>query len=326
MSIIGHEDFNQLYSSAVNEAKTELFDQVSKKLPLLDIIKPNLKRETGLGVQLPVLGAELDGTADTDESGTFSLAASNDLVGTALYTFPNGIITPYRIPWRTIEQTTGKNQLVDLVRAYATSQSYAHGKDIVGQLYALSTTSGKTTSLFDVFSDSATLGGIDPDDASYWKASVIDSERGDESIGEALRRVFDAHEEASNERPDIVWCAADVFAEYRAWLDSNKVYNDPRGRVGDFEFASLEYDGVEVRRDFQAPEGSLFAACRDRLYVFSLNDNFMKVNPKGGPTPVYVHNEDGDFGTLDEVHTMVSVVQVGTTERRCLSRLNRTDG
>jgi hypothetical protein len=320
---IGHEDFNQKYSAAVRNAKKELFDQVTRKLPLLDLVRENLKSETGPAIQLPILGDELSSTAQSDSSGTFSLSVSDDLIGTGVYDWTSPIITPFRVAWMDLQQVNSDQKLVDLIETYSRAQAYSHGKHLVSKLYAASTASGDPTSLFDIFSDTETLAGIDPANAGYWKANVIESDSADETIVEGLRRLVDAQEEAANERPDVIWCGKDVFAEYRAHFDEAKRYNEVGGKTGDTEFATLEFDGIEVRRDFQCPANEVLAACRDRLYMFSLNDNFMSVNPNGAPTPVYTVVDGTAKGTYDTVYTMASVFQAGTTERRCLSRLTR---
>jgi hypothetical protein len=320
---IGHDDFNQKYSAAVRNAKKELFDQVTRKLPLLDLVRENLKSETGPAIQLPILGDELSSTAQSDVSGTFSLSVSDDLIGTGVYEWSNPIITPFRVAWMDLQQVNSDQKLVDLIETYSKAQAYAHGRHLVAKLYAATTAPGDPTSLFDIFSDTAPLAGIDPASASYWAANVITSSTGDETIVEGLRRLVDAHEEVANQRPDVIWAGKDVFAEYRAAFDADKRYTTGSSTTGDTEFSTIEFDGIEVRRDFQCPANEVFAACKDRLYMFSLNDNFMSVNPNGAATPVYTVVDGSAKGTYDTVYTMASVFQAGTTERRCLGRLTR---
>jgi hypothetical protein len=139
MAALGDDFFVQTFTATLQKYEKVLVDNVLLEHPTLELFKANSKSITGRGLVIPVRAANLNSTAfDTASgSGGFSDAASADIMGSAVYGWAKGIITPFRVKHREILQNSGAEQIVNLVEEYVKAAAADHGDFITSQLHAL---------------------------------------------------------------------------------------------------------------------------------------------------------------------------------------------
>jgi hypothetical protein len=170
MAALGDAFFIQTFTTTLQRYEKTLVDNVLKEHPALELFKSSAKSITGRGLVIPLRAANLGATGYTDAAGTHSVAKSADIMGSAVFEWAQGIITPFRLNHRDILQNSGPEQIVNLIEEYVKAAQADHSLFIVSELHKLaaSYTSGSLLSLDMLVSNtdklttttSRTVGGI----------------------------------------------------------------------------------------------------------------------------------------------------------------------
>ena len=326
MSALGAEYYTELIASTLERIEPTLVDQVFTKHPTLDLFKKYVKTYNGRSMVLNLEAAEDDNTIVTDNSGTFTLDKAPDIIGAAEYTWSQPYVSRVRLEWKTLQKNTGKEAIVDLLSAHIENVKKSHAKKIVAGLHKMGSevdTSTEFNSLDLVVGNSdvnPTVGGITAADSDhYWNATrltiPVKTEEGGLDIRKAFRTMRNellVRTSASAEVTHIV-AGRKVFEEFEDSFDDKIRYVD--FEKGQTRFRGI-YDGdIEVRLDPDCPEDRAYFLDVNSWRFGTLNGNFMKAMPAQVIT-----------GTLDTITPLVSVLAVGTNQRRNQGLLIRTGG
>jgi hypothetical protein len=145
----------------------------------------------------------------------------------------------------------------------------------------------------------------------YWKATESTILPASADIVTAFRTISDDIYVASGERPNAIIAGRNVFAEYEASFDNKVQYPSVAG-IAESRFRELNFDGIVVRLDPDAPVNTAYFINTDYLVARYLGGNFMRALPAQTIT-----------GTLDTVTPLASVLCFGTNNRRAHGKLNR---
>lgn len=170
MAALGDAFFVQTFTTTLQRYEKTLVDNVLKEHPTLELFKASAKSITGRGLVIPLRASNLGATGYTDAAGTHSTAKSADIMGSAVYDWASGIITPFRLNHRDILQNSGPEQIVNLVESYVTAAQADHSLFITNELHKLGSawSTGKLISMDMLVSSSdklsttsaRTVGGI----------------------------------------------------------------------------------------------------------------------------------------------------------------------
>jgi hypothetical protein len=322
---LGAERFTELIASTLEKIEPQLVDQIFTRHPTLDIFKQYVKSYTGRSMVLNVEAVEDDNTVVTDNSGTFSLDRSPDIIGAAEYFWSQPYVSKVRLDFKTLQKNTGREAIVDLLSAHLENVKKSHAKRIVQGLHKMGTevTSNEFASLDQAvgnFSVNPTFGGITPDDADhYWNAVRLSIPVKDDEGGQDIRKAFRTmrNELLVNTGNDAevthIVAGRKIFEEFEDSFDDKIRYVD--FEKGQTRFRGI-YDGdIEVRLDPDAPEDRAYFLDVSSWRFGTLNGNFMKVQPAQSIT-----------GTLDFITPLASVLSVGVNQRRNQGLLVRTGG
>lgn len=329
MPALGDATFIQTFTTTLQRYEKQLVDNVLVSHPVLELFKSSAKSITGRGLVIPLRAATLGATVYTDASGTHSTSVSADTMGSAVYEWANGIITPFRLKHRDILQNSGPEQIVNLVQAYVEGATADHQDFLVSELHKIGTQwdAGEILSLDMLVSDAtydATLsagtwtasGGIDPNDPgkSYWQATRVTSSAAAEDIVAAFRKVVNLIFKESRKRPTHIICGFDVYEEFEAYLAENgrTVYNDVKG-TAQTRFTEVKFGDLVVRLDPDCQDDRAYFLNQPSLRFAYCAGEFMKSYPA---QPLE--------GTLDTVVPLASTVLFGVAERRANGLLIRT--
>lgn len=313
---IGAEQFHELVAATARKVEGELFDNVVVNHPTLEFLKDEAKSWAGDPVHLLVRGGANDSTVLTDESGSFSQAKDDDVVGRAVYDWSNFVVSKTRLPARTLELNQGEGQLVDMAKTHLEAAEEGHAAEISEMLFedAGSMQSGAFLPLDaligDADSDAAAgieVGGIDTNDANtsrdYWQSVRWTAAEGDWGIKEALRKTANNIYVASRKKANRLIVGQDVFEEYEAALDPNVRYQAMD--VGETRFEELKFGGLTVRLDPDAPKDRVYFLYPKGMRFVHAPGAFMSVrDPQVVP------------GTLDYVTPIASLLCLAVGERR----------
>ena len=146
---------------------------------------------------------------------------------------------------------------------------------------------------------------------SYWKSTEKTILPAAQDIRTAFRTISDDIYVASGERPNAIIAGRNVFSEYENSFDSKIQYPGVSGTV-DSRFRQIDFDGIPVRLDPDAPTNTAYFINTDYLVARYLASNFMKAMPA-----------QQIVGTLDTVTPLATVLTFGTNNRRAHGKLNR---
>lgn len=335
MAALGDDFFVQTFTATLQKYEKTLVDNVLLEHPTLELFKQNAKSITGRGLVIPVRAADLNSTAfDTaNGSGGFSSAVSGDIMGSAVYGWAKGIITPFRVKHREILQNSGPEQIVNLVEEYVKAAAADHGDFITSKLHTLTASwdSDSFNSLDNLTGNLSSdtyyegvnadfaanpVGGIDPSDAgkSYWQAGY----RGEISaasadIAEALRTATNEIYRNSRKRPTHIICGFDVYEELEAYLAEKGTLQVLGGNTVETRFNEIKFGGTVVRLDPDCQDDRAYLLNKDSLRFAYCAGEFMKAFPAQAVP-----------GTLDTVVPLASTITVGVSERRANGLLIRT--
>jgi len=304
MPAIGAPEFTELFATTLQQYEKQLIDNVLTKHPTLDLF-------------IPLRAARLGRTAVTDESGTFSTAKDGPVVGSAVFGNSRPIVTPTRVVWEELQQNTGKEQIVSLLKAHKDTAVDDHATFLAQGLHALTPAAGMFESLATIVSDTGAVGGIDPaaGNKGYWKATVrhIPAEGpGSQTIRKAFRTVENDLYVSTGGRHKVTHIIAgrDIFEEYVDSFDENVRYVE--FGQGQTKFTAVMFGAIEVRLDPDCPADRAYFLDESSLRFGYLNGNLMSVQPSQVIT-----------GTLDFTTPVASVISVGVDERRANGLLIR---
>jgi hypothetical protein len=145
----------------------------------------------------------------------------------------------------------------------------------------------------------------------YWVSTEKTILPASQDIRTAFRTISDDIYVASGERPNAIIAGRNVFSEYENSFDSKIQYPGVSGTV-DSRFRQIDFDGIPVRLDPDAPVNTAYFVNTDYLVARYLGGNFMKAMPA-----------QQIVGTLDSVTPLASVLCFGTNNRRAHGKLNR---
>lgn len=323
MPALGDSYFVQTFTTTLQKYEKQLVDNVLVDHPTLELFKQSAKSYTGRGLVVPLRAANLSATGYTDSSGTHATSVSGDIMGSAVFDFANGIITPFRLQHRDILMNAGPEQIVNLVEEYVKAAAADHGDFITQQLHRDGSTwsSGELLPLEALIGDATTdtangvtVGGIDPNVAGkeYWQSTVLTSSRASEDVVTSLRRLTNAIYVASRKRPTHFIVGINVFEEVEFFLQEKGQYVNPQG-TAQTRFAEIKFGELTIRLDPDCEADTVFAIHQPSLRLGYAAGEFMKAYPA---QPLQ--------GTLDTVVPLASTLVVGTAERRAHGRLLRT--
>jgi len=335
MAALGDDFFVQTFTATLQKYEKTLVDNVLLDHPTLELFKKNAKSITGRGLVIPVRAANLNSTAfDTASgSGGFSSSVSSDIMGSAVYNWAKGIITPFRVKHREILQNSGPEQIVNLVEEYVKAAAADHGNFITEKLHTLSASwdadsfnsidnlvgnLSSDTYYEGVNADFAAnpVGGIDPSEAgkSYWQAGFRgESSAAAEDIAAALRRATNEIYKASRKRPTHIIVGLDVYEELEAYLAEKGTLQVLGGNTVETRFSEIKFGGTVVRLDPDCQDDRAYLLNQDSLRFAYCSGEFMKAFP-AQVVP----------GTLDTVVPLASTLTVGVSERRANGLIIRT--
>jgi hypothetical protein len=327
MTALGAAQYTELVASTLERIEADLVDQIFTKHPTLDMFKQYAKSYTGRSMVLNVEAAEDDNTVVTDNSGTFALDRSPDIIGAAEYTWSQPYVSKVRLDWKTLQKNTGKEAIVDLLTAHVENVKKSHAKRIVQGIHkaAGDVSSDEFNSLDQLvgtYADTATVGGITAANANhYWNAVRLTIPVKTEEGGQDIRKAFRTmrNELMVNTSNDAkvthIIAGRKVFEEYEDSFDDKVRYLLVSGDTGQGQFRIIMDGDIEVRLDPDCPEDRAYFLDVSSWRFGYLNGNFMKVQP--AQTIV---------GTLDFITPVASVLSVGVNQRRNQGLLIRTGG
>lgn len=325
---LGDEFFVQTFATTLQKYERQLVDNVMLSSPILDLFKKEARSYTGRGLVIPVRAANLGATAYSDASGSHSTDVSAPIIGSAVYSWADPVITPNRLRHQDILQNSGPEALVNLVEEYVKGAVEDHSRFLTAEIHAAAAdwNSGKVHSLDmligDASSDAAAeaavgggwvpVGGIDPNVAGkeYWQSVRVYNTSDD--IVAAFRSVTNQIFDVSRKRPTHVIAGFDVYEELEAYLQDKVTYNDPNYGRGETSFQEVVFKGLVVRLDPDCPDDRAYFLNKDSLRFGYASGEFMKTYPKQNVQ-----------GTLDYVVPTASTVQLGVAERRANGLLIR---
>ena len=324
-AVLGAERFTELIASTLEKIEPTLVDQIFTKHPSLDIFKQYVKSYTGRSMVLNIETREGENTVVTDNSGTFNLDRSPEIVGAAEYFWSQPYVTKVRIDWKTLQKNSGKEAIVDLLTAYIENAKKGHARRLVQGLHKIGSevTSNEFNSLDLLVGNSdvnPTAGGITATDADhYWNSTrltiPVKTEDGGMDIRKAFRTLRNELLVKTGNDAEVTHIIAGrkVFEEFEDSFDDKIRYVD--FEKGQTRFRGI-YDGdIEVRLDPDCPEDRAYFLDVNAWRFGTLNGNFMKAQPAQVIT-----------GTLDFVTPLASVLAVGVNQRRNQGILVRTGG
>lgn len=326
---LGDNAFTQVFTTTLQKYEKQLVDNVLLEHPVLEIFKSAAKSQTGRGLVVPVRAANLSATGYTDDSGTHSTAVSSDILGSAVFSWADTIITPFRLKHNDIIQNSGPEQIVGLVEEYVKGASADHADFIVAELHKLGSNfdTGELISLDMIVSDAAydlsldgsnpdwtPVGGINPNDSgkSYWQSTRITSDPANEDIAAAFRSVVNDIYRNSRKRPDVVIAGFGIYEELEAYLVEKGQYQLLNGGTAQLRFSTIKFGDLEVRLDPDCQDDRAYFLNRGSLRFGYCAGEFMKAYPA---QPLQ--------GTLDTVVPVASRLSFGVTERRANGLLVR---
>lgn len=312
---LGAPEFTELFATTLEKYESELVDNVLTSHPTLDLFKSNAKSSHGRSLVIPLRAARLHRTSVTDSSGTFSTSVDGKVVGAAVYDWSRPIVTPTRVEWEELQQNTGEQELIDLLKAHKDTAVDDHATFLAQGLHDKTPVAGMFQSLETIVSDTGEIGKIDPATAGkeYWRSSVHTSSQAGESIIKAFRTLENDIIVATKGRHscDAIVAGRDVYEEYVDHLDDKVRYVNAEG--GQTKFKGVWFGNIEVRLDPDCGPGTAFFLDTKTWRFRFLNGNLMKVQSS---QPI--------SGTLDFVTPVASMISVGTDERRANGKLIRT--
>lgn len=337
---LGAAGFDELVTSTLQKIdKGVLFDQVTTKHPSLDWVRSQEKTATGRELVVNLELEEDSSTQWTDDSGTFSTAVSEDILGAAVYQWSSPLVSSIRIRYKRLKQNQGKTQVLNLLQTHIKSMIKAHRKALVKALHARAdlagpgldsdgtapVVAGQFHSLDELVSDEAydtaesvTVGGIDSSVQDHWQATRLEIPQDDATITEvrkAFRRVSNTLFTSTDGGHEVnkVIAGFDIFEEMEdSFYNVAEVRQNPDDTKGQTHFPTLMHGNLEIRLDPDCPPRRAYFLDNDAIDLYALAGTFMEREPTQ-----FVP------GNLDRVTPVATILANTTNSRRNLGLLLR---
>jgi hypothetical protein len=322
MAAIGTTAYGEALSLALrNYLATKPINQTWTDHPLFDTLKKNASSASGPELVVPVQGGSVAQPAfTTNGSGLFAPVVSDEIVGSARYTWSRPLVGHIRLRYQDLEENAGKTQLTSKLRVHVDDLMEQTKVKIVDLLHTAngSLPSGGFSSLDTLCNDAVTtVGGINSSGTgnAYW-SPVTETSPGTDPKLVVRAMVQNIVKNAKGVRPDVVHVGQTMWDAVLEYLDDRSIIT---GGVGgssqELEWESVRFGGVELRWDYDCPDDRAYFLHTPSLYFKYLGDNFMKsVEAKQVNEVVNGANQN----TLDEVYPVVTIMSVGTSQRRAL--------
>lgn len=345
---LGADGFDELVTSTLQKIdKGVLFDQVTTKHPTLDWMRSQEKSATGRELVVNLELAEDASTQWTDDSGTFSTAVSDEILGAAVYDWSDPLVSSIRLRYKRLKKNQGRQQVLNLLKTHINSMIKAHRKALVRAAHARAdidadnsdgtapVVSGQFLSLDQLFGDADydadpkgdssndnafNVGQIDASDQGHWQATRIESpstsgQTGHLDIRKAFRRVENELFVATNDGHgvDKVIAGQDIFEELQdSFYDVAETRQDPDRSKGQTHFPTIRHGKLEIRLDPDCPPRRAYFLDNSAVDLYALAGTFMEREPT-------------QFipGNLDRVTPVATILSNTTNQRRSLGLLRR---
>lgn len=329
---LGASEFTELVASTLRKIEPELYDNVTKRHPLLEFIRDENQASTGRALIVNLELAENSSTQWTDASGSFDTTPTGEILGAAEFDWSDPLVSSVRLTYKDLKMNQGPEQVVDLLRSHIRSMEKAHGKEIVNHMHdrvndGLPPANTPFT-LDQLVSDTAydadpagdgtvaefKVGKIDSGTQTLWQAQRIEHPLdGSYSIRKAFRDVENEIyvNTDGNNAADAVVAGRDVFEEFVDSFDDKVVYDDDF-EDGQTKFTQVRHGSLIVRLDPDCPAKRAYFLDTDTILIRSLAGTFMEAQ-----------DAQRVQGTLDWVHPVASILAAGVSERRANAVLLR---
>lgn len=330
MAAIGTTQYGEALSLALrNFLSNKPINQTYTDHPLFDTLKRNSGSETGPRLVVPVLGGSVSQPDFTSNgSGLFAPTVSDEIAGSAEYSWSRPLVGHIRLRYQDLEENSGKTQLANRLRTHVDDLMEQTKVKVVDLLHTAhgSLPAGSFASLDSLCNDSVTtVGGIDSSSAGngYW-TPVTEAAPGTDPKLVIREMVQNITKNAKGVRPDIVHVGDNLWNSILEYLDDRSVITGGIGGTNvEMSWQSVSFGGVEIRWDYDCPADRAYFLHSPSLYFKYLTDNFMK------PVDAKQVNETVAGATqvsLDEVYPVVTIMCVGTNQRRALGLVDGFTG
>ena len=324
MANLAAEEFSELVVTTLRKIEDELYDNVTLKHPLLDLLRDEQRSETGRALVVPLELGLNESTQLTDDSGTFDTDVSDEIVGAAEFKWSDPIVSSVRLRWKQLQMNQGAQQQFDLMRTHIRNMEYSHGRQLVKWLHMMADErpSGGFNTLDEIVSDEdydtahgLEVGGIDSSEQELWQAQRLEINRDDE---ESIRKTFRTVENeilvatSNKNQIDAIVAGRDIFEEFADSFDDKVRYTE--FGEGQARFREIKWGDIAVRLDPDCPSNRAYFLDTSTWKFRSLAGNFMAPQ-----------DAQKIPGTLDMVTPVASVLAVGVAERRANAVLERDD-
>jgi len=324
MASIGTTAYGEALSLALrNYLTNKPINQTYTDHPLFDTLKKNAKSASGPELIVPVIGGSTSQPSfTTNGSGLYTASVSDDIAGSAKYTFSRPLVGHIRLRYQDLEENSGRTQLADKLRCHIDDLMEQTKIKIVTLLHAENAAlpSGSFVSLDTLCNDAVhAVGGIDYTTSGngFWRPVTETSPSSDPKL--AIRSmVQNITKNAKGIRPDVVHVGEDVWNAILEYLDDRTVIQGLGGSQ-ELEWESIRFGGVEVRWDYDCPADRAYFLHTPSLYLQHLNDVFMKPQPEQTVAEVVggvLQN------SLDTSYPVATIMSVGTSQRRALGLID----
>ena len=349
---LGADDFDELVTSTLQKIdKDKLYDQVTTKHPTLDWLRTQERSTTGRELVVNLELAEDASTQWTDDSGTFSTAVSDEILGAAVYDWSDPLVSSIRLRWKRIKKNQGRQQVLNLVRTHINSMVKAHRKTLVQAAHARAdlddanadgtqpvegideTPQTQFFSLDQLFGDADydedpkgdssfdnafDVGKIDASEQDHWQAQRIELPAdGDYDIRKAFRHVENELfvKTGGDHGIDKVIAGRDIFEELQdSFYDVAEVRQNPSTDSGQTHFTEIRHGKLVIRLDPDCPPKRAYFLDNDQVDFYALDGTFLERQ-----------KTQQLEGNLDRVTPVASVAAATTNQRRALGVLGRPD-
>lgn len=341
---LGATGFDELVTSTLQKIdKGKLFDQVTRKHPSLDWVRAQEKSATGRELVVNLELEEDASTQWTDDSGTFSTAVSDEILGAAVYQWSDPLVSSIRLRYKRLKKNQGRQQVLNLLKVHINSMIKAHRKAIVKALHARADiaavngdgtaplVSGQFLSLDQLFSNATydaapgaqpafTVGGIDAAVQTHWQALRFNSpstvgQAGYFDVRKAFRRVSNELfvRTGGDHGIDKVIAGQSIFEEFEdSFYNVAETRQNPDSSGGQTHYTEIKHGKLTIRLDPDCPPRRAYFLDNSAVDLYALAGTFMEREPTQNIP-----------GNLDRVTPVATILSNGTNQRRNLGVLLR---
>lgn len=281
--------FTEIVTTTLREHPSEITDNVSAHNALYNRLskKGNVRLIDG--------GTNIVRPLDYAENATFQRysgfdalnVGQSDVLSAATYSWVQSAIHVIASGLE-IRQNSGKNQVIDLVRARLKNAMRTAANNMSTDIYSTGALSNQMTGIGGIVTadGTGTIGGINSSTYSWWAnqfREIASSNAWTKStiVGEMNALYLNCVRGA--DKPDLIVSTKDFFAAY--WASQQDLQRYSRGEDAKTMGPSLVFDQADVIFDVNA---SNFAATGETMYM--LNTNYLEI----------VSHRDANWTTLDK--------------------------